>query len=169
RRLHPPAPLGTPTRPLTPCPQPASPCPQPVQPCPQDTSPCPQFREHGAGSVRPFGRSLLQERRHPLTCARQLRRRRHHFERDGVRILFRAVQLGIQRLLAERLRRPTTPRGTSEEIGDRVVQLRVGHHTIDQPPFQRRRRVDGVTGQGQFHEPLTSHGPRHRHRRGVTE
>ncbi len=68
------------------------------------------------GSVAPNRGTLAQERVTALPGARCLRRRRHRFQRDRVRVGLRAVQLGVEGLLAQRLVAPAAAGSAAEQL-----------------------------------------------------
>ena len=80
----------------------------------------------------------------------------HHLDRDRVRVGLRAVQLRVQRLLADALAEPAAPGRPGQQLVDPGVQLVVRDRVVDQAPLGGGGRVDRVAGQGQLHQPLAA-------------
>ncbi len=84
----------------------------------------------------------------PSLAPGRLRQRRHDLDGDGVGVGLGAVELGVERLLADALAEAAAPGGTGEQVVDARVELGVGNRVVDQAPLgggarRRSRRRSG--------------------------
>ena len=98
------------------------------------------WRRGRDASVGPDRVALLQERGHALAGAGRLGQRRHHLDGDRVRVGLGAVQLGVERLLADALAEPAAPGGPGQQLVDRGRRARRRAPRSSPGPSRRRWR-----------------------------
>jgi len=113
--------------------------------------------------------ALAEERPHSLPRVGKLAGRGHDLDGVGVGLGLIQVDLRVQRLLADALAVRRAAGDPVQQIVHGGVELRRGHHPVDQPPVQRGGCVDDVAGHSHFGRSLAADVPGHGHHRGVTE
>ena len=76
------------------------------------------------------------------------------------------VELGVEGFLADSDRARAPAGNGHDELVDRLVELCGWDHAVDQPPLQRRPRVDELAREQHLHDPFAPDGPGHRNHRG---
>src|ERR671930_2718466 len=107
-------------------------------------------------AVLPARLALLEEGADPLLCIRGQRVHRHDRLREIVGPVFVELDLPVEGLLADSDRQAARARNPVDEPRDSLVQLAARDDAVDEPPLERRRRIDEVTGEEHLERTLSS-------------
>src|SRR3954468_468737 len=124
--------------------------------------------ESWAGSVEARW-ALLQERRHALARVGRLAGGGHELDRVGVGLRLVEIDLGVEPLLAQRLRVPAAARGPAQEVEAGRVELSGRDDRVHEAPGGRRPGVDRIAGEGHLERALARQRAGDGDHRGVAE